>query len=101
MSTLRKVAVGLKVLQETEETMLPQFGALTSMELSQRQKNLAIMHSFSELLHGFEPVQGATPFFRTDIMDLPLCVLKEMPSAAHTLFPFQAPAGMSGPQLSH
>jgi len=94
---LRKVAVGIKVLPESEDVALPQLPM--SMELSQRQKNRYTIRMFSEGLLGFEPIQGATPFSDTDMMDLPLTELKEMPRAAHALFPLLPPAGMSAPSL--
>ena len=97
MLALRKVAVGIRVLPESDEPALHQLPA--AVELSQRQKNRNVIRNFSELLFGFEPVEGATPFYDTDMMDLPLTELKEMPRAANTLFPLLPPAGMSGPLL--
>ena len=96
MAALRKVAIGIKVLQDNVETMLPHLELPMTVELTQRQKNLNTIRNFSELMRGFVPVQGATPFYDTDIMDLPLMELKEMPRAAHTLFPFLPSVGMSG-----
>ena len=92
---LCKVAVGIKVLPESEDVALPQLPM--AMELSQRHKNRYTIRMFSEGLLGFEPIQGATPFSDTDMMDLPLTELKEMPRAAHALFPLLPPVGMSGP----
>ena len=96
MAALRKVAIGIKVLQESDEAMTPILELPTIVELTQRQKNLNTIRNFSELMRGFVPVQGATPFYDTDIMDLPLMELKEMPRAAHTLFPLLPRVGMSG-----
>ena len=96
MAALRKVAIGIKVLHDNVETMLPHLELPMTVELTQRQKNLNIIHTFSTLIAGFAPVQGATPFYETDIMDLPLMELKQMPRAAHTLFPFLPSVGMSG-----
>jgi len=93
---LRKVAIGIKVLQESVETVLPHLELPVTVELTQRQKNLHIIRTFSELILGFAPVKLATPFYDTDIMDLPLMELKEMPRAAHTLFPLLPRVGMSG-----
>ena len=94
---MRKVAIGIKVLPESEDLASSQLELPATVELTQRQKNLNIMRDFSELLFSFMPVKGATPFFNTDIMDLPMTELKEMPSAAHVFFPFVPAAGMSGP----
>ena len=69
------------------------------MERPERQKNRNVIRNFSEVLFGLKPVEGATPFYDTDMMDLPLTELKEMPRAANTLFPLLPPAGMSGPLL--
>jgi len=96
VAALRKVAIGIKVLHDNVETMLPHLELPMTVELTQRQKNLNTIRNFSELMRGFVPVRGATPFYDTDIMDLPLMELKEMPRAAHTLFPFLPSVGMSG-----
>ena len=97
MLALRKVAVGIKVLPESEDVTPYQLPM--AVELSQRLKNRHTIQAFSQYLLGFEPIQGATPFYDTDMMDLPLIELTEMPRAAHALFPLLPPVGMSAPSL--
>jgi hypothetical protein len=80
---LRKVAVGIKVLPESEDVALPQLPM--ARELSQRHKNRYTIRMFSEGLLGFEPIQGATPFYDTDMMDLPLIELREAAGCARAV----------------
>ena len=54
-------------------------------ELSQRHKNRYTIRMFSEGLLGFEPIQGATPFYDTDMMDLPLIELREAAGCARAV----------------
>jgi hypothetical protein len=94
VAALRKVAIGIKVLLESDDVNILELP--TIVELTQKMKNLNAMRNFSTLLRNFVPVQGATPFYDTDIMNLPLVELKEMPRAAHALFPHMPRVGMSG-----